>query len=55
TMERALDAIVKLLGYDYMDELDWTELQRHHVQGLLRRLENNNKSPSTLSTHNVLD
>jgi integrase/recombinase XerD len=51
TMERALDAIVKLLGYDYMDELDWTELERHHVQGLLRLLENNNKSPSTRSLY----
>ncbi|WP_157828053.1 tyrosine recombinase XerC [Paraglaciecola sp. MB-3u-78] len=51
TMERALDAIVKLLGYDYMDELDWTELQRHHVQGLLRLLESNNTSPATRSLY----
>jgi hypothetical protein len=30
-----------------MDELDWTKLERHHVQGLLRVLENMNKSPTT--------
>lgn len=47
TMERALDAVVKLLNYDYMDDFDWTELERHHVQGLMRAMENDNKTPAT--------
>lgn len=47
TMERALDAVVKLLNYKYMDEFDWTELERHHVQGLLRAMESQDKSPAT--------
>jgi integrase/recombinase XerD len=47
TLERALDAVAKLLGYEYMDEMDWNELQRHHVQALMRLLEDQGKSPST--------
>jgi integrase/recombinase XerD len=47
TMERALDAIAKMLGYQYMDEMDWCELQRHHVQGLMNLLANEGKSPAT--------
>lgn len=47
TMERALDAVVKLLNYDYMDEFDWTELERHHVQGLMRAMESQDKLPAT--------
>lgn len=47
TMERALDAIAKLFNCKYMDEFDWVELERHHVQGMLRLLESQDKSPAT--------
>lgn len=46
-MERALDAVVKLLNYDYMDEFYWTELARHHVQALMRAMQSQHKSPAT--------
>lgn len=51
TMRSFLEKVAVLLGYSSLMDTPWQELRRHHVQGIISKLTEQELSPSTVNTY----